>query len=308
MPPPICPVANSSCQSFVILDFPDQITNIDHLLGLLKQALAPRFDLTVVIMAANESERFANHFRVPPVVNLYKPKFSVEIEYLPEQITDYCGAAVDIVKHIHTQLGPGDILVFLACAPQVDRVVARLRLDIPGLQTVPLHDRMSKDEREKVLGSRGEERRCVVNTNIAESSVTVDGISYVIGKSIDLLIGVEKLIFAVDCGVQMDPTYNPRVRLETFRATLIARPSADQRAACAGRTQPGTCFRLYTEETYNIFLPRWPSTPKRTDSLRTGMLALRIRKADIEFVSTFDYIDPANEKIYFHGLMNLRAM
>lgn len=308
MPPPIFPVTNSSCQSCVILDFQDQTTNIGHLLGLLKQALALRFDLKLVIMAATESERLAIDFGVPKVLNLNKDSFSVVIRYMPEEVPDYYEMALSYVNHIHNTEGPGDILVFLGSAPQVDRAVATLRKAISDLETFPLHDRLSEKEKTEALQSSGEKRRCVVTTNIAESDITVNGISYVVGKLIDLLIGVEKLMFAVDSGVQMDPIFNPRVGIKTLRATPICKQSADQRAKCAGRTQSGICQRLYTIVKYNEVLPNVQSFEKLTDCFKTGLLALRISGADIKSIYTFDFIDPANEEVYLRGLENLRAM
>ncbi|KAF5641508.1 putative ATP-binding PRP16 [Fusarium sp. NRRL 25303] len=155
------------------------------------------------------------------------------------------------------------------------------RADLPGYH----------QELEEALQPRGEKRRCVVTTNIAESSITVNGISYV-----------------VDRGVQMDPILNPRVGMKTLRATLICKQSADQRAKCAGRTQSGICQRLYTIVTYNEVLPNVQSFGKLTDCFKTGLLALRIRSANIKSVYTFDFIDPANEEVYLRGLENLRAM
>ncbi|SCO11013.1 related to ATP dependent RNA helicase [Fusarium fujikuroi] len=282
---------NLAGYSCVILDFQGQTTNNNHLVGLLKQALALRFDLKLVIMAATESERLAIDFGVPKVLNLDKDSFSVVIQYMPEMVPHYCEMALSYVKRIHDEEGPGDILVFLGSAPQVDRAVATLRKAISDLETFPLHDRLSEKEKAEALQSSGEKRRCVVTTNIAESDITVNGISYV-----------------VDSGVQMDPILNPRVGMETLRATLICKQSADQRAKCAGRTQSGICQRLYTIVKYNEVLPNVQSFEKLTDCFKTGLLALRISGADIKSIYTFDFIDPANEEVYLRGLENLRAM
>lgn len=189
MPPPICPVANSSFQSCVIIDFHERTKNTDLLLPRLRNTLALRSDLKVVIMSATESETLASYFSVPKVLNIEKDVFSVMIQYINEANPDYCEMALDSVRHIHKNKAPGDILVFLASNPQVNRAVAKLRGAYPDMETFPLHRRLSQAEKAKALRS-GEKRRCVITTNIAESSITVDDIVYVVGKSIGILIGV----------------------------------------------------------------------------------------------------------------------
>lgn len=309
MPPPICPVANSSCQSCVIIDFHEQTTNIDPLLALLKKALDLRPDLKVIIMAATESERFASYFSVPEVLNLDKDSFTVHIRYMDADRPNYCGRALNIVEHILTKDPPGDILVFLGSTPQVIRAVAKLRDNYRDIETIPLHGRMSQKEKEEALGSRGEKLRCFVTTNIAESDITVDGISYVVGKSIDLLIGVEKLIFAVDSGLQMDSIFNPRVGMKTLQGTLICKESAYQRAKCAARTEPGVCYRAYSRVTYDTVLPDDPSFNNLLDCFKTGVLAIKSAgNIFVESLKTFDFFDPANEEVYLCGLEDLRAM
>ncbi|KAF4494890.1 ATP-binding PRP16 [Fusarium agapanthi] len=291
--------------SCVIVDLHEQTINVDPLLALLKKALALRSDLKVVVMSADESQKSASYFNVPQIFNIAGRSFPVEIHYINEAEPDYCEMAFHLVKQIHENEAPGDILVFLASKPQVNRAVKKLRSATPDMETFPLHGRLSEAEKAKALCS-GEKRRCVITTNIAESSVTVDGIVYVVGKSMDILIGVEKLISAVDCGVEMESAFNPRVKMHTIQAAPISKSSADQRAACAGRSQPGLCYRLYTMKTYDETLLEVSPPSLLKDCFTTAMLALK--SAGISSVGTFDFLDPQQEEVYLRGLEDLKAM
>ncbi|KAF5710644.1 ATP-binding protein PRP16 [Fusarium mundagurra] len=276
-------LANYSC---LILDFHEPTKNVDPLLPLLKNALDLRSDLKVVIMSEAELEKFASYFNVPHTLGLGGgTPFPVTIEYISEATPDYCEMAFHRVNHIHKNKDPGDILVFLASNSQVDRAVAKLRGAIPDMETFPLHGRLSKAEKAKALRS-GEKRRCVVTTNIAESTITVGGIVYV-----------------VDGGVEMQPVFTPRVRINTIKAAPISKPSADKRAACAGQSQPGICYRLYTKKTYDESLSK--VSPMK-DCFKTAILALK--NAGIDSVGTFDFLDPANEEVYRRALVDVRAM
>ncbi|KAF5657397.1 ATP-binding protein PRP16 [Fusarium circinatum] len=291
--------------SCVILDLNEQTINVDPLLALLKKALALRSDLKVVIMSAAESEKSASYFNVPQIFKIERCSFPVQIQYINEADPDYCETAFHLVQQIHETEDPGDILVFLASKPQVNRAVKKLRGAIPDMETFPLHGRLSEAEKAKALCS-GEKRRCVITTNIAESSVAVDGIVYVVGRSMDILIGVEKLISAVDCGVEMESVFNPRVKMNTIQAAPISKSTADQRAACAGRSQPGLCYRLYTMKTYDETLLEVSPPSLLKDCFTTAMLALK--SAGIDSVGTFDFLDPQKEEVYLRGLEDLKAM
>ncbi|CVL11304.1 related to ATP dependent RNA helicase [Fusarium proliferatum] len=278
-------LAGYSC---VIIDFHERTKNTDLLFPRLRNTLALRSDLKVVIMSATESETLASYFSVPKVLNIEKDVFSVMIQYINEANPDYCEMALDSVRHIHKNKAPGDILVFLASNPQVNRAVAKLRGAYPDMETFPLHRRLSQAEKAKALRS-GEKRRCVITTNIAESSITVDDIVYV-----------------VDSGVEMQSVYNSRVRMHTIQAAPISKESADQRAKCAGRTQPGICYRLYTMATYDNILPDVSPPSMLKDCFTTAIFALK--SAGIKSVGTFDFLDPRREEVYLRGLGDLRAM
>ncbi|RBQ69715.1 hypothetical protein FVER14953_07632 [Fusarium verticillioides] len=291
--------------SSVILDLYEPTINVDPLLALLKKALPLHPDLTVIIISTAEFQKFATYFNVPQALGLGGTPFPVEFQYINEVKSDYFEEAFRQVKEIHKNAGPGDILVFLASNLQVNRAVAKLRGAIPDMETFPWHASLSEAEKKKALGS-GEKRRCVITTNIAESSVAVIGIVYVVGKSIDILTSVEKLIFSVDTGVEMQSVFTPCVGIGTIQAALISKPSADQRAACAGQSQPGQCFRLYKMETYSKSFPDVSPPNILKDCFIAAMLALK--SAGIHSVGTFDLLDPANQEVYLRGLKDVSAM
>ncbi|KAF5566055.1 ATP-binding protein PRP16 [Fusarium phyllophilum] len=295
-------MAGYSC---VVLDFHEPTKNVDPLVALLKKTLALRSDLKVVIMSTADFQKFARYFDVPNGLSIGGTPFPFEIEYINEASPDYCEDTFQLVNDIHKNEDPGDILVFLASNLQVERAVAKLRGAIPDMETFPLHGRLSEAEKAKALRS-GEKRRCVITTNIAESSIAVDGIVFIVGKSIDILAGVEKLILSVDGGVEMQAAFNPRVRISTIQAALISKPSADKRAACAGRSQRGLCFRLYTMQTYDEILLEDPPPSIFKDCFTTAILALK--SVGINSVGTFDFLDPANEEVYLRGLEDVSAM
>ncbi|KAF5578508.1 pre-mRNA-splicing factor ATP-dependent RNA helicase PRP43 [Fusarium pseudocircinatum] len=292
--------------SSVILDFYEPTTNVDPLLALLKRALPLNPDLTVIIISEAESQKFATYFNVPQTVGLGGTPFPVGISYINDVKSDYCEEAFRLVKEIHKgDAGRGGILVFLASNFQVNHAVAKLRGAIPDMETFPWHGSLSEAEKAKALGS-GEKRRCVITTNIAETSIAVAGIVYVVGKSIDILTSVEKLTLSVDAGVEMQSLLNPDVGVWTIQAGLISKSSADQRAACAGQTQPGQCFRLYSMETYNKTFSEVSPPNILKDCFLAAMLALK--SAGINSVGTFDFLDPANQEIYLRGLKDVSAM
>ncbi|KAF5631489.1 pre-mrna splicing factor rna helicase [Fusarium tjaetaba] len=294
-------MAGYSC---LVLDFYEPTSNVDRLLPLLKKAIGLRYDLQVVIMSTKYFEKFALYFDVPHGLTIGGSSFPVGVQHVIEAVADYCETACHTVNQIHQDQSPGDILVFLATDIHVDRVVAQLRGAIPDMETLPLYGKLSKAEKAKALRSR-DKSRCVITTNFAESSNTVEGIVYVVGKSIAILIGGDKLMFAVDCGFEMQSVYNPRVRIATIQPWPISKPSADLRTACAGGGRPGLCYRLYTREMYDA-LHETSYTSSLKDCVPAAILALK--SAGINSIGTFNFLDPASEEVYLRGITDVNAM
>ncbi|KAF5577697.1 pre-mrna splicing factor atp-dependent rna helicase prp43 [Fusarium pseudoanthophilum] len=170
-------MAGYSC---LVLDFYEPTSNVDRLLPLLKKAIGLRCDIQVVILSTKYFEKFALYFDVPHGLTIGGTSFPVGVQHVTKVVADYCETACHTVNQIHQNESPGDILVFLATDIHVDRVVAKLRGAIPDMETFPLYGKLSKAEKAKALRS-GDKSRCVITTNFAESSITVEGIVYVVG-------------------------------------------------------------------------------------------------------------------------------
>ncbi|XP_028780288.1 probable pre-mRNA-splicing factor ATP-dependent RNA helicase DEAH9 [Neltuma alba] len=229
----------------------------DILLGLLKKIQRRRPDLRLIISSATiEAKSMADFFRTskkrrelkseecglqmePAILSVEGRGFNVEINYTEEPVPDYVQATVSTVLLIHEQEPSGDILVFLTGQDDIDAAVQLLdeetRTNVKnsaGLIILPLYSGLPRAEQELVFSPtpRGK-RKVVVSTNIAETSITLEGIVYV-----------------VDSGFSKQRFYNPISDIENLVVAPISKASARQRAGRAGRVRPGKCYRLYTEE------------------------------------------------------------
>lgn len=170
----------------------------------------------------------------------------MEIFYTPEPERDYLEAAIRTAVQIHLCEEPGDMLLFLTGEQEIEDACKRIQSqvasmgdEVPEIKCLPLYSSLPPEKQQKIFqpppppkvagGPPG--RKCVVSTNIAETSLTIDGVVYVI-----------------DPGFSKQKVYNPRIRVESLLVSPISRASAQQRAGRAGRTRPGKCFRLYTEK------------------------------------------------------------
>ncbi|KAK8654406.1 hypothetical protein V6N13_128374 [Hibiscus sabdariffa] len=222
----------------------------DVLFGLLKEVLKNRPDLKLVVMSATlEAEKFQGYFYGAPLMKVPGRLHPVEIFYTQEPERDYLEAAIRTVVQIHMCEPPGDILVFLTGEEEIEDACRKITKEVGNMgdqvgpvKVVPLYSTLPPAMQQKIFepalppvkedGPAG--RKIVVSTNIAETSLTIDGIVYVI-----------------DPGFSKQKVYNPRVRVESLLVSPISKASAHQRSGRAGRTQPGKCFRLYTEKSFN---------------------------------------------------------
>ena len=245
--------------STIILDEAHERTlATDILMGLLKSLLKRRTDLKLIVMSATlDAVKFQNYFALTPEnpAPLFKVPgrtHPVEVFYTQEPERDFVEAAIRTVLMIHHVEDPGDILLFLTGEEQIEEACKKIKLEaddllnqhpdaVGPLTCYPLYSSLPPQQQQRIfdkapppLTSNGPPgRKVVVSTNIAETSLTIDGIVYV-----------------VDPGFSKQKVYNPRIRVESLTEQPISKASAQQRAGRAGRTRPGKCFRLYTEDAF----------------------------------------------------------
>jgi len=261
----------------------------DVLFGLLKEVLKNRPDLKLVVMSATlEAEKFQGYFSGAPLMKVPGRLHPVEIFYTQEPERDYLEAAIRTVVQIHMCEPAGDILVFLTGEEEIEDACRKINKEINNMgdqvgpvKVVPLYSTLPPAMQQKIFepapaplkegGPPG--RKIVVSTNIAETSLTIDGIVYVI-----------------DPGFSKQKVYNPRIRVESLLVSPISKASAHQRAGRAGRTQPGKCFRLYTEKSFNEDLQ--PQTYPEILRSNLANTVLTLKKLGIDDLVHFDFMDP----------------
>src|SRR5690348_9588601 len=228
--------------TLIIDEAHERSLNIDFILGYLKRLLPRRPDLAVIITSATiDPERFAAHFADAPIVEVSGRMYPVEVRYRPLADPDRpSGEAKDQVQGIIDALaelraeGPGDVLVFLSGEREIRDTADALadRPDLAGLEVLPLYARLSTAEQHRVFQPH-RRPRVVLATNVAETSLTVPGIKYVI-----------------DPGTARISRYSQRTKVQRLPIEPISRASADQRKGRCGRTSDGVCIRLYSEEDF----------------------------------------------------------
>jgi len=294
----------------VILDEAHERTvSTDVLMGLLKNLVSSRPDFRLLVMSATlDSGKFDEYFSKPPLLKVPGRLHPVEIFYTEEPERDYVAASVRTVMKIHMCEPPGDVLLFLTGQDEIEDVCKQLRTESEKCQTqfgpmaiVPLYSSLTPQQQRKIFDRAPEPlfvggpvgRKVVVSTNIAETSLTIDGIVYV-----------------VDPGFSKQKVYNPRVRVESLLVTPISQASAKQRSGRAGRTRPGKCFRLYTEKAFNNDLIQQTYPELLRSNLSNVILTLK--RLGVDDLVHFDFMDPpapetlmrALELLHFLGAMD----
>lgn len=275
----------------------ERALNTDVLMGLIKKVLARRRDLKLIVTSATmNSERFSRFYGGAPEFFIPGRTFPVDIQYSRSPCEDYVDSAVRQVLAIHVSQGAGDILVFMTGQEDIEvtceLVAERLAQlnDPPKLSILPIYSQMPADLQAKIFDRAAPGvRKVIVATNIAETSLTVDGIMYV-----------------VDCGFSKLKVYNPRMGMDTLQITPVSQANASQRAGRAGRTGPGRAFHLYTERAFKeeLYIATIPEI-QRTNLANTVLL---LKSLGVKDLLDFDFMDPPPQDTITTSLFDLWAL
>ena len=291
-------------EAIIIDEAHERSLNIDFLLGYLKQLLPRRPDLKVIITSATiDAERFSQHFSGAPVIEVSGRLYPVEVRYRPvedidkkDDERDLYDAIVDAADEL-SRLGSGDILVFLPGEREIREAAEGLRkhaLARPGLSSahapeiLPLFSRLSAGEQDRIFKPSGSLRRIVLATNVAETSLTVPGIRYVI-----------------DTGLARVKRYSYRNKVEQLQIEPISQAAARQRAGRCGRVASGVCVRLYDEADFNARAPF--TDPEILRSSLAGVI-LRMKSLKLTDVESFPFIEPPPAKAIADGYALLQEL
>ncbi|EWC45216.1 hypothetical protein DRE_05943 [Drechslerella stenobrocha 248] len=275
----------------------ERALNTDVLMGLIKKILARRRDLKLIVTSATmNAERFSRFFGGAPEYTIPGRTFPVDVLWSKSPCEDYVDAAVKQILSIHLGQGQGDILVFMTGQEDIEAtcelVTERLSQldDPPKLAVLPIYSQMPADLQAKIFDkAEGGARKVIVATNIAETSLTVDGIMYV-----------------VDAGYSKLKVYNPRMGMDTLQITPISQANAGQRSGRAGRTGPGKAYRLYTEQAYQneMYIQTIPEI-QRTNLSNTVLL---LKSLGVKDLLEFDFMDPPPQDTMTTSLFDLWAL
>ena len=285
--------------TLIIDEAHERSLNIDFLLGYLKQILPKRPDLKLIVTSATiDAQRFSRHFNNAPVIEVTGRLYPVEIRYRPpltddEEDGDLQRAIGHAVDELITE-GPGDILIFLPGEREIRETAETLRKHQfgrpqgAGIEILPLFARLSFAEQERVFQIDSNRRRIVLATNVAETSLTVPGIHYVI-----------------DTGLARLNRYSYRNKVEQLLVEKISRASASQRAGRCGRIASGICIRLYSEQDYQ-------ARAEFTDPeiLRSSLAAviLRMNALKIGDVENFPFLEAPTPRMIADGYQLLAEL
>ena len=291
--------------SVIIVDEAHERTlHTDVLLGLVKDIALFREDIKVIISSATvDAHKFAAYFagadgEPAPIYTIPGRRFPITYYYTKASEADYVQAAIVTVLQIHvTQDVPGDILVFLTGQEEIETAAEEIARRTRGLGTrvrelvvCPIYAALPAEQQARIFEpTPAGARKVVLATNIAETSLTIEGIVYV-----------------VDCGFVKESGYNARTGMETLEVVPISKNSAKQRAGRAGRTGPGKCFRLYTEWAFNHELP--DDTAPEILRVNLATVVLMLKSLGIDDLVHFDFMDPPPHEALIRALEQLYAL
>jgi len=269
--------------------------NSDVLFGVLRKVVARRSDIKLIVTSATLSaDTFSNYFGGVPVFRIPGRTFPVETYFAKGVQEDYVMAAVKQTLQIHFNSPPGDILIFMTGQEDIEGTctvlaekMEKLGEDTPPLLVLPMYSQLPADLQAKIFEAAPSGiRKCIVSTNVAETSLTVDGIRYVI-----------------DSGFCKLKVYNPKIGMDALLVTPISKANANQRSGRAGRTGPGFCFRLYTDRQYREELME--SAVPEIQRTNLSNVVLLLKSLGIRNLLEFDFMDPPPQENIMNSLYQL---
>ncbi|KAL8727272.1 MAG: hypothetical protein Q9166_006153 [cf. Caloplaca sp. 2 TL-2023] len=283
----------------------ERTLHTDILFGLVKDIARFRPELKLLISSATmDAQKFAKYFDDAPIFNIPGRRYPVDIHYTAQPEANYLAAAVTTIFQIHITQGQGDILVFLtgqeeieAAEQNLQETARKLGSKVPEMVICPIYANLPSELQSKIFEPTPPgARKVVLATNIAETSLTIDGIVYVI-----------------DPGFVKENVYNARTGMESLVVTPCSRASANQRSGRAGRVGPGKCFRLYTKFAFYNELDE--NTTPEIQRTNLNSIVLLLKSLGINDLIEFDFMDPppaetlirALEQLYALGALNDRG-